>query len=247
MHLFNLKNKNVIITGAGRGLGLVLSNYFQRNGSQVIAFDKEFNLKDISSDINKIYCDFEDIKKTTLKINNLLKKQQIDVLINCAAITVENEDNFYTSLKNWDKVLNVNLKTAFIFCKLVGAQMIKNKIKGKIINFSSIGATRGFPNNFSYGVSKSGLAQLTRVLANDWGKYSINVNTIVPGYFKTPMNKKSWENLKKRNERSRKTFIGRWAEPKESIGPVVFLSCEASSYVTGSEIVVDGGWLAKGL
>jgi len=125
--------------------------------------------------------------------------------------------------------------------------MIKKKIKGRIINFSSIGAKIGFPNNHSYGPSKSGLTQLSKMLANDWSKFGININTIIPGYFSTEMNKASWKNKKKKNQRSQNTLLKRWGKPSEIIGPVVFLSSEASSYVTGSEIVVDGGWLSKGL
>ena len=133
------------------------------------------------------------------------------------------------------------------FVILLAIIWLKKKIKGRIINFSSIGGKTGFPNNHSYGPSKSGLSQLSKSLANDWGKYGININTIVPGYFATEMNKSSWSNRFKKQERSKKTLLNRWGNPSEIIGPVVFLSCEASSYVTGSEIVVDGGWLAKGL
>ena len=88
---------------------------------------------------------------------------------------------------------------------------------------------------------------MSKSLANDWGKFGININTIVPGYFATEMNKASWSNRLKKKERSQKTLLNRWGNPSEIVGPVVFLSCEASSYVTGSEIIVDGGWLAKGL
>ena len=125
--------------------------------------------------------------------------------------------------------------------------MIKRKIKGRIINFSSIGGEVGFPNNHSYGPSKSGLSQMTKSLANDWGKYNININTIVPGYFSTEMNRFSWQNKHKKKQRSNKTLLNRWGSPSEIIGSVVFLSSEASSYITGTQIVVDGGWLAKGL
>ena len=247
LELFSIKNKNVVITGAGRGLGFQISEFYQNNGANVFAFDKIFKKKFASKKIKKIKCDFFNKKKTIDSIGKLLKLYDIDILINCAAITIPNVKNFYQSLSNWEKTININLNIPYIFCNLIGQDMIRKNIKGKIINFSSIGGEIGFPNNHSYGPSKSGLSQLTKTLANDWGKYGININTIVPGYFSTEMNKASWFNKYKKKERSKKTLFNRWGKPSEIIGPVVFLSSEASSYITGTELVVDGGWLAKGL
>lgn len=245
--LFSIKNKNVIITGAGRGLGFEISNYYQNNGANVFAFDKIFKKNFLNKKIVKIKCDFSNKKKTINTISKLLKKNKIDILINCAAITVSNVENFSQSIKNWEKTININLNIPYIFCNLISRDMVKKKIKGRIINFSSIGGKTGFPNNHSYGPSKSGLSQLTKSLANDLSKYDININTIVPGYFATEMNKTSWSDKIKKKKRSMKTLLNRWGKPSEIIGPVVFLSSEASSYITGSEIIVDGGWLAKGL
>jgi len=245
--IFSIKNKNVIITGGGRGLGFEIANYFQNNGAKVFVFDKIFNKKFLNKDVNKIKCNFFEKKKTITLIKNYLKKNKVDILINCAAITIPNVKSFSQSVKNWEKTININLNIPYIFCKIIGEDMIKRKIKGRIINFSSIGGEVGFPNNHSYGPSKSGLSQMTKSLANDWGKYNININTIVPGYFSTEMNRSSWQNKHKKKQRSHKTLLNRWGSPSEIIGSVVFLSSEASSYITGTEIVVDGGWLAKGL
>ena len=246
LELFSIKNKNVVITGAGRGLGYQIAEFYQNNGANIFAFDKIFKKKFASKKIKKIKCDFFNKKKTINSIIKLLKLYDIDILINCAAITIPNVKNFHQSISNWEKTININLNIPYIFCNLIGQDMIKKNIKGKIINFSSIGGEIGFPNNHSYGPSKSGLSQLTKTLANDWGKHGININTIVPGYFSTEMNKTSWFNKYKKKERSKKTLLNRWGKPSEIIGAVIFLSSEASSYVTGTELVVDGGWLAKG-
>ena len=246
-NLFSIKNKNVVITGAGRGLGFEIANFYHNNGAKVFAIDKVFNKNFLNKEIIRIKCDFFKKKKTINTIKKILKKTHVDILINCAAITIPNSIKFSKLLSNWEKTINLNLNIPYVFCYLIGNDMIKRKIKGHIINFSSIGGKTGFPNNHSYGPSKSGLSQLSKSLANDWSKYGININTIVPGYFATEMNKDSWSNKSKKKERSKKTLLNRWGNPSEIIGPVVFLTSEASSYVTGAEIVVDGGWLAKGL
>ena len=197
LDIFSVQGKKIIITGGGRGLGFEIANYFQDNGAEVIVFDKTFKNRFHNKKIKKIKCNFLNKKKTITSINELLAKNKINVLINCAAVTIPNVKNISNSIKNWEKTININLTIPYLFCKLVGKDMIK-KIKGRIINFSSIGAEVGFPNNDSYGPSKSGLKQLSKTLANDWGRYGINVNTIVPGYFSTEMNKSSWMNKKKK-------------------------------------------------
>ena len=125
--------------------------------------------------------------------------------------------------------------------------MIQQNSGGSIINLTSIGAEQGFPNNPAYCASKGGLKQLTKALAYDWGKYGIRVNNLVPGYTNTPMNKKSWNDQSLRNKRASSTVLNRWAESEEMVGPAIFLASDASSYVTASDLVVDGGWIAKGL
>ena len=120
------------------------------------------------------------------------------------------------------------------------------EISGTIINISSIGGYKGFPNNPAYTASKAALSNLTKSMAIDLGKFNIRVNNLVPGYTKTPMNKKSLLNKKEFKNRASRTMLGRWGETKEFIGPTLFLASEMSSYVTGSDLVVDGGWLGKG-
>ena len=141
----------------------------------------------------------------------------------------------------------VNLTGLFYLTKLVGKKMIENKVKGRIINLTSIGAHLGFPSNPAYAASKGGLRNLTKSLALDWGEYGIRVNNLSPGYTKTKMNSTSWEDENLRQVRSNRTIQGRWADTNDLIGPIIFLSSDASSYITGTDIVVDGGWLSKGI
>ena len=125
--------------------------------------------------------------------------------------------------------------------------MVKKKIKGSIINVTSIGAKIGFPNNPAYTASKGAVSNMTKSMAVDLGTFGIRVNNLEPGYTKTKMNQKSWSNKKQNKLRANRTMLLRWALPREYVGPAIFLASQASSYVTGSDLVVDGGWINKGL
>ena len=116
-----------------------------------------------------------------------------------------------------------------------------------IINFSSIGGLLGFPNNPSYGASKGALLSLSKALANDFGSRNIRVNCILPGYFRTKMTEKSYNDSLKKLKREENTMLGRWGNPEELVGITIFLASDASSYITGVDIPVDGGWINKGL
>ena len=141
----------------------------------------------------------------------------------------------------------MNLDGVFTVCQEVGKEMVAKSTPGSIINLTSIGAEQGFSNNPGYAATKGGVKQLTKALAVEWGKHHIRVNNLVPGYTNTPMNSKSWNDVSLRKQRSDNTVLGRWAEPEEMVGPAIFLASEASSYVTGIDLVVDGGWLTKGM
>ena len=126
--------------------------------------------------------------------------------------------------------------------------MIKKKISGSLVNISSISSNLAMPNNPAYNSSKAALIQLTRSLAVDLAKYKIRVNSISPGYTKTPLNAKSWKSKKLRLQRTKKTLLGKWATPDDYNEAVLFLlDKKKSSYMTGSNITIDGGWSAKGM
>jgi gluconate 5-dehydrogenase len=124
---------------------------------------------------------------------------------------------------------------------------MKKKKSGVIINITSINAEFAFPDNPSYQVTKAGLKQLTKSLALDLAKFGIRVNSVGPGYFRTSMTKKSWDNLKKRKKIRESTILKRWGVPKDLEGVIVFLASDSSEYITGQDIYIDGGWSAKGI
>tara|TARA_B100001093_G_scaffold508970_1_gene572137 strand:+ start:2122 stop:2856 length:735 start_codon:yes stop_codon:yes gene_type:complete len=243
--LFKPIHKNILITGGAKGIGRAIAKNFIKLKCKVTIID--IANPRLSGKFRFIKCDLSNQDNLKECLNDYHSKNFFaGILINCAAITIPGEAKNY-SLENWNKSINVNLNSTFILCKLVGSMMIKYKFPGSIINVTSIGAEQGFENNPAYGASKGGIKQLTKSLASEWGKYGIRVNNLVPGYTNTPMNKLSWENINKRKQRSRNTILGRWANPDEMFGPVLFLSSDASSYVTGIDLIVDGGWTVKGM
>ena len=145
------------------------------------------------------------------------------------------------------KTLAVNLTAPFVLSQIVGKNMIKNKIKGSIVNITSIGAELAFPDNPAYQSSKAGLKHLTKALAYDFSKYNIRVNSLAPGYTATPMNRKSFKNKILKKKRANQSMLNRWGFPIEIAETAIFLISEKSSFTTGQNFIVDGGWTSKGL
>ena len=245
--LFSLKGKVVIITGGGQGIGEFLASGLSKRGAIVYCIDRKFKNKQKKyRGLNNMLCDItklDEVKNTCTEIVKNNKK--IDVLINNAGITIPDKLDSY-SLDSWTKTLDVNLTGAFIFTQQVLKRMKKNR-SGSIINITSINAEFGFPDNPAYIASKGGLKMLGKSLARDCGKYGIRVNNLGPGYIATKMTEKSYRNKKKYTARKANTMLGRWGKTNDLLGPCIFLASDASSYVTGQDIYVDGGWSANGL
>jgi len=246
-NLFSLEGKTALLTGGGRGIGLAIASGLTKAGASVAIFEKKIEQNIIPDNI-KIYT-VDLIKHMDLEqhFKNFINDfGNINILINNAGITKSLESENY-SINDWESTLAINLSSVFLMCQLVGKKMIQQGLGGSIINITSIGGSQGFPNNPAYCSSKGGVRQLTKALAYDWGKHGIRVNNLVPGYTHTPMNQKSWEDKNLRKERSEHTMLDRWAEPEDMIGPAIFLASDASNYITGSDMYVDGGWNAKGI
>jgi NAD(P)-dependent dehydrogenase (short-subunit alcohol dehydrogenase family) len=173
------------------------------------------------------------------------KTGRIDILVNAAGITLHaDQDGNPASI--FFKTIECNLGAPFECARSVLPFMI-NANYGSIINVTSIASSLGFPGNPGYVASKGGLAALTRSLAFDYGGYGVRVNNLVPGYVRTSMTAVSYSDAKSREIRATRTILGRWGEAKEIAAAAVFLASSASSYVTGTDLFVDGGWTAKGL
>ena len=242
-NLFSVEGKTAIVTGASRGNGLAIASGLSELGCSVYNLD----IIDVPEDtsINNIYCDITNSNNVQNIIENIVSVEgKVDILINNAGVSYSANILNYTD-EMWDKTHNVNVKSVFNLVKIVVPYM--KKLGGSIINITSLNSELAFPDNPAYVSSKGALKQLSKSLALDLGKYNIRVNNIGPGYMKTKMTEKSWADLKLRTQRSDRTVLKRWGCPEDLIGAAVFLSSNASSYVTGQDIYVDGGWTIKGL
>ena len=252
--LFSLDGKKAVVTGAARGNGKSIAEALLRAGAEVILVDKLekelekttklFKKKKLKAtsfpcDISKNEC-VNELEEFVIK-----KYQRLDILINNAGVTYTKNLMAYTD-ELWENTYKINLKAPFVLSKTFAKYMIKNN-QGVIINITSINAELAFPDNPAYVSFKGALKQLTKSLAVDLGRYGIRVNNIGPGYFRTEMTKKSWNNQKIRKQKQNKTVLGRWGLPKDLAGAVIFLCSDSASYVTGQDLYVDGGWLVKGI
>lgn len=247
---FDLNGKVALVTGAGRGLGEAVALGLAKAGADVAIVDldikaaqdvalKAQNLGRKAIAIQANVCVSDDVKEM---VNSVINKfGTIDILVNNAGIQRRNPCIEMTE-EDWDAVIDVNLKGAFLCCKEVGKIMVKNR-KGKVINITSLLGTVAQPNRGPYAASKGALVQLTKVLALEWAPLGINVNALGPGYFLTDLNKKLMDDKEEFDKLTSKIPMGRWGTLEDIVGPAVFLASEASDYMNGHVLYVDGGYL----
>lgn len=243
--VFSLKNKTAIITGGSRGIGAEIASAFIKAGANVICISRSKPAIKDQPKFSYYICDISDsqkIKSIFESINSYYKG--IDILVNAAGISLPIDCNKYNEFERFSKTLTVNLLATYECCEIVSKFMHKGS---SIINITSIGSMLGFPANPGYVASKGGVMALTKALAIDLSPMSIRVNNIVPGYFKTKMTHNSFKDKKMYNERLDRMIIKRWGSVEDIIGAAIFLASNSSSYVTGTDLIIDGGWTAKGI
>lgn len=248
---FKLDGKVAIVTGAARGLGQTMALGLAQAGADIALVDildmnesqkkiEELGRRCISikADLSTKDC-VDDIIGTTIEKFGL-----IDILVNNAGI-IRRAPFVEFSEKDWDDVMNINIRTLFFLSQAAAKVFIKQGRGGKIINTASLLSFQGGILVPSYTASKSAVAGLTRLMANELAKYNINVNAIAPGYMATD----NTAPLRADADRSKSILdripAGRWGNPEDLMGAVVFLASEASSYMYGSIVPVDGGWLTR--
>ena len=193
----------------------------------------------------EIKADLTNTKSVDKIVSETVKKiGGIDILVNNSG-TIRREDAINYKEKDWDDILNLNLKTLFFLSQKVAKQFMKQETGGKIINIASMLSFQGGIRVPAYTASKSGVMGLTKALANEWAKYNINVNAIAPGYMATDNTKQIREDEKRSQEILDRIPSGRWGTPEDLAGAVVFLASKASDYVNGYTLAVDGGGLAR--
>ena len=251
LDLFNLKGKNALITGSSRGIGAGIALALAEAGAN-IALHGSRSVPDESRDAVaatgvrhiELTGDVADPAVTTHLVQETIAQLgSLDILVNNAGI-IRRAPAAEHAEEDWAAVIGVNLNSVFRLSQLAGRHMLERG-SGKIINIASLLSFQGGITVPGYAAAKGGVAQLTKALANEWAAKGVNVNAIAPGYFATD----NTDALQKNEERSRQILeripAGRWGEPSDLGGAAVFLASEASNYVSGHVLVVDGGWLNR--
>jgi 2-deoxy-D-gluconate 3-dehydrogenase len=248
---FKLESKVAIVTGSARGLGQGMAVGLAEAGADVVLVDI-LDMSDSRKQIEKLGRHCETINTDLSKkegVDPIIKKTvesmgSIDILVNCAGI-IRRAPLLEFSEKDWDDVMNVNIRTLFFLSQAAARVMVKQGRGGKIINVASMLSFQGGILVPSYTSSKSAVMGLTRLMANELAPHNINVNAIAPGYMATD----NTAPLRADPVRSKAILdripAGRWGMPEDLKGIVVFLASEASSYLSGYTVAVDGGWLAR--
>ena len=250
---YNLKNKTALVTGAGKGLGRACAIALAEAGANLIIISRtKKDLDEVSKKVKKLKVKCKsyvcDITKYN-EIKDIINKQsKIDILVNNAG---NNIPEHFTKVKtrNMEYLVKINTVATFNLAQLCALKMIKSKnrkkIGGAIVNMSSQMGHVGGPIRSVYNMNKWGLEGLTKGMAIDLAKYNIRVNTVCPTFVVTPMTKKFLKNKKFKKETLGNIPLGRFAEMSEIASSVVFLASEAASMITGTSLLVDGGWTAK--
>ena len=242
---FDLNDKVAIITGGASGLGYATAELFLKKGATVVIFDigdKVYEVaKNLSVDCVGIKTDITNEDEIDAAIEKVLSLYgRIDILCNIAGLGyTSNAENI--SKPDWEKVVSVNMTGLFFMCQRVGRIMIKQNIGGKIINMASQAGLVGLFQHACYGATKAAVINITKVLAHEWGKYQINVNSVSPTVIKTPMTKEYWSGERSENLLKRMP-VGRFGYPEEVAACFVFLASDASNMITGENLVIDGGY-----
>ncbi|MBU2044079.1 MAG: glucose 1-dehydrogenase [Candidatus Omnitrophica bacterium] len=248
---YALKDKVAIISGAGKGIGRETAKLFYKEGANIALISR--NLKDLSSlkeevsfDSKRIFLYEGDVSKEEVVekfVKQTIEKfNKIDLLINNAGMRFRKKF-LDTNSQEWNQVISNNLNSVYFFCREVGKSMVSKK-SGKIINISSIVGTLGLPELSAYGASKGAIITLSKCLALEWAEHNINVNTIAPGFCQTSY----FENFKKKEDLYKftieRTPQKKWGSSLDVANCCLFLASEASNYITGEVLNVDGGWSA---
>lgn len=248
---FDLTGRTAIVTGANTGLGQAISVALAKAGASIVAVgrsamdDTERLCRDAGSRFHPVQADLSSLEPIERIVDEGAKVGgRIDILVNNAGI-IRRADALEFTEKDWDDVMNVNLKTTFFLSQAVARRMLADGGGGKIINIASLLSFQGGIRIPSYTASKSGLAGLTRLLACEWAAKGINVNAIAPGYFVTNNTEALRNDPKRSSEILGRIPAGRWGDPADLGGAAVFLASSAADYIHGIVLPVDGGWLAR--
>lgn len=253
LEAFRLDGRVAIVTGGSKGLGEAMATALAEAGSQVVIVSR--NLAESQQVTSRIKATTQqetlalrvDVTRETdveqMVSETMNRFGRIDVLVNNAGINIR-RPLLEMEGREWESVIEVNLKGPMLCSRAVGKVMVRQRA-GSIINLASMMSFVSIPGRSPYSTSKAGLVGMTRALALEWAQYNVRVNALCPGPFVTSMNKALLENKETQEFFISRIPLGRFGDPRELGGAVVFLASDASSFVTGSALLVDGGWTAQ--
>ena len=245
--LFSVKGQVVLAVGATRGIGKALAGGFSERGATVIIAGRdqavlEQTRKEISHDIpvEAMHCDVAKAEDVTQLVDAVIARHgRIDTLLNVAGVNTRKRVETYTP-DEYDRILDINLRGHFLVAQAVGRHMLARG-RGAIINIDSLNTYAPLTGVTPYAMSKGGVNMMTRGMALEWGPRGVRVNAIAPGFFPTDLSKKLWSEPKMQAWGKTVTPLGRLGDVKELVGTAIFLASEASAFVTGQILRVDGG------
>jgi 2-dehydro-3-deoxy-D-gluconate 5-dehydrogenase len=249
--MFSLEGRVALVTGAGTGIGAALARALAAAGADVACHGNKHVPTETASDIGKLgrrtavlSGDVREPATADALVEATVRELgAIDILVNNAG-TIRRAPAVEFSDDDWAAVLDVNLTAVFRLCRAAGKRMVARG-RGKIVNISSLLAFQGGITVPAYAASKGGVAQLTKALANEWAGKGVNVNAIAPGYIHTDNTAALAADPVRNRQITERIPAGRWGEPADLGGAVVFLAAPASDYVNGHVLVVDGGWMGR--
>ncbi|UKS25466.1 3-oxoacyl-ACP reductase FabG [Paenibacillus sp. HWE-109] len=253
LELFKLDGRVALITGGTRGLGFVMAQALAEAGASVIVTSREREKAEAAAGAIAqstgqrtlgLAVDVTVAEQVEAMVASAVEAfGRIDILINNAGVNVRKPIEDYDEA-SWDLVQNTNLKAPFLCARAVAKKM-KSQRYGRVINMSSMLGSIALPERGAYCSSKGGLIQLTKVLALEWAPFNITVNALCPGPIATELNTVVMNNPEANRFFVDNIALGRWGRPEEIIGAVIYMASDASSFMTGASMVVDGGWTAR--
>ena len=246
--LFSVTGQVVLVVGGSRGIGRGLAEGFAARDAQVVIAGREADMldktaKEISTGskpVEAIVCDVAKPQDIAGLVSSMLSAfGHIDTLLSVAGVNKRMKVEDYTA-DDYDWIMDINLRGSFVLAQTVGKHMIERKT-GSIINIDSLNTYAPLTGVTPYAMSKAGVLMMTRALANEWGPHGVRVNSIAPGFFPTALSKKLWAQDKMREWATQNTPQRKLGDVKDLVGAAVFLASEASAFVTGQTIRVDGG------
>ncbi len=248
-----LEGQVALVTGAAKRVGRSIALRLASEGADVVVnyLGSKAEAEELAQEIRAMgprsvaiggdVSKRQDVEKLFMAAENEFGR--LDILVNNAGM-IHREAAADHDLHAWKQVLQVNLTSAFRLCQLAGGKMLERQ-RGKIVNIASMMAFQGGIRIAAYTASKGGIAQLTKALANEWAARNVQVNAIAPGYFRTENTSALQQDETRNRQILERIPAGRWGDPEDLAGAAIFLASPASNYVTGTVLVVDGGWLAR--